>query len=288
MDLASIPSPSSGVLHLGPLPLRAYAFFILLGVVVAVWLGERRWVARGGEKGVIADMAATAVPAGLVGARLYHVVTSPAKYLDDPIEALYVWHGGLGIWGGIAGGCLGAWLVLRKKGISFLAVADTVAPFLPVAQGIGRLGNYFNQELFGKPTTLPWGLEIDRDNGAALDACNGVSSQACSASTFHPTFLYELLWDFGVAGLVLWADNRWQLGKGRALALYAAGYCVGRSWIEALRVDDANHFFGVRLNDYVSGIVFLAAVTFLVVRRGSGPDVVAPPAEAPADVPSTS
>ena len=264
MPLASIPSPSSGVVHLGPLPLRAYAFFILLGVVVAVRLSNRRWVSRGGENGVIADMAATAVPAGLVGARIYHVITSPEKYLKDPVEALYVWHGGLGIWGGILGGCLGAWFVLRKRGISFLAIADTCAPFLPVAQGIGRLGNYFNQELYGKATHLPWGLEIDSEH-----APDGI------AGTFHPTFLYELLWDFGVAGLVLWADNRWQLGKGRALALYVAAYCVGRGWIEALRIDDAHHFFGIRLNDYVSGILFLLAVLFLVVRRGSGPDQMA-------------
>ena len=270
MPLTSIPSPPSGVLHLGPLPLRAYAACILLGAVVAVLLGERRWVAKGGRKGVIADMAATAVPAGLVGARIYHVITSPDAYLKNPVEALYVWHGGLGIWGGIAGGCLGAWWVLRRRGISFLAVADTVAPFLPVAQAIGRVGNYFNQELYGKRTSLPWGLEIDKDHSP-----DGV------AGTYHPTFLYELLWDLGVAGLVLWADNRWQLGKGRALALYVAAYCVGRGWIEALRVDDAQHFFGIRLNVFVSAILFLAAVTFLLVRRGSGPDVIA---EAPQPV----
>ncbi len=285
MPLASIPSPSSGVVHLGPIPLRAYAFFILLGVVVAVWLGERRWVARGGTHGVIGDMAATAVPAGLVGARLYHVVTSGSKYLNDPLEALYIWHGGLGIWGGIFGGCLGAAFVLRRRGISFLAVADTVAPFLAVAQGIGRLGNYFNQELYGRATSLPWGLEIDADH-----APDGI------AGTYQPTFLYEMLWNFGVAGLVLWADNRWQLGKGRALALYVAAYCVGRGWIEALRIDDAQHYFGIRLNDYVSAALFVAAVAFLVARRGSGPDVIMRadaqdrhPAQTPApDVPSTS
>ena len=275
MLLAYIPSPSSGVLHLGPVPLRAYAAAILLGALVAVLLGERRWVAHGGDKGVIADMAATAVPAGLVGARLYHVITSPDVYLKDPIQALYVWHGGLGIWGGIAGGALGAWYTLRKKGISFLAVADTVAPFLPVAQAIGRLGNYFNQELYGRATTLPWALKIDAEHAPRGEA-----------GTFHPTFLYELLWDLGVAGLVLWADNRWQLGKGRALALYVAAYCVGRGWIEALRVDDANHLFGIRLNDYVSVVLFLAAVAFLWVRRGSGPDVMARAPE-PTDVPSS-
>jgi len=249
------------VLHLGPLPIRAYALCILLGAVTAVILAERRWVAKGGDKGVIADMAAIAVPAGLIGARIYHVITSPDVYLDDPLEALYIWHGGLGIWGGIAGGALGAWLTLRRKGISFLAVADVCAPFLPVAQAIGRLGNYFNQELYGKPTDLPWALEID-----------GAHSPDGLPGTFHPTFLYELLWNLGVAGLVLWADNRWKLGKGRALALYVAAYCVGRGWIEALRIDEANQFFGIRLNVYVSVVLFVAAVTYLVVRRKAGPD----------------
>lgn len=277
MPLAFIPSPSSGVLQLGPLPLRAYAFFILFGAITAVYLGERRWAARGGQKGVITDMAATAVPAGVVGARIYHVITSPEQYLKDPIEALYIWHGGLGIWGGIAGGALGAWLVLRRKGISFFAVADTVAPFLPVAQAIGRLGNYFNQELFGKPTDLPWALEIDLENRPA-----GFESSL----TYHPTFLYEMLWNLGVAGLVLWADNKWQLGKGRALALYVAAYCVGRGWIEALRIDEANRFFGIRLNVFVSVVLFVAAVTYLWVRRGSGPDVLKRE-DAPTDVPST-
>jgi prolipoprotein diacylglyceryl transferase len=270
---AYLPSPSSGVVHLGPLPLRAYAACILLGVLVAVYVGDRRWVARGGTHGTVADVAATAVPAGLVGARIYHVITSPDLYLKSPIDALYIWHGGLGIWGGVAGGALGAWFVLRRRGIEFLSFGDALAPALPIAQAIGRFGNYFNQELYGSATTLPWGLKIDAEHGP-----NGV------AGIFHPTFLYESLWDLGVAGLVIWADRRWQLGKGRAFALYVAAYCVGRGWIEALRVDTANHLFGVRLNDYVSGVVFLAAVAYLYVRRGSGPDERHVPR--PADVPS--
>ena len=279
MPLASIPSPSSGVLHLGPVPLRAYAACILLGVLAAVFIGDRRWQRRGGEKGTVADVAATAVPAGLIGARLYHVITSPDEYLKHPIEALYIWHGGLGIWGGIAGGALGAWFALRKRGIPFANFCDAMAPAVPVAQAIGRLGNWFNQELYGKATDLPWGLKIDeahRPLESPLDP------------TYHPTFLYEGLWDVGVALLVIWADRRWKLTKGRAFALYVAAYCVGRAWIEYLRIDEAHEFFGLRLNDYVSGVLFLAAVTYLWVRRprGDEPHDDAGTGQDEADVPS--
>jgi prolipoprotein diacylglyceryl transferase len=274
VPLASIPSPSQGVVHLGPLPLRAYAFFIILGALVAVFLGDKRWVARGGQKGFVADVAAVAVPAGLVGARLYHVLTSDqAHYFSHPVDALKVWQGGLGIWGGIAGGALGAWYVLRQHDVRFLPFADALAPCLPVAQAIGRIGNYFNQELYGKATSLPWGLRID-----AAHAPDG------RAGTYQPTFLYEMIWDLGVAGLVLWADRRWKLGHGRAFALYVAAYCVGRAWIEALRIDTADHILGVRLNDITSAVLFVAAVTYLWVRRGSGREEVV---QRPADVPST-
>jgi prolipoprotein diacylglyceryl transferase len=225
-------------------------------VIVAVVMGNRRWVNRGGQEGAVADVAATAVPAGLVGARLYHVITSPDEYLKHPVEALYIWHGGLGIWGGIAGGALGAWFALRRRGIPFADFCDAMAPALPVAQAIGRIGNWFNQELFGKATNLPWGLRID-----AAHSPTGLEG------TYHPTFLYELLWDLGVALLVYVADRRWHLTKGRAFALYVAAYCLGRAWIEYLRIDEAHHFLGLRLNDYVSGVLFVAAVTYLWVRR---------------------
>jgi len=153
--------------------------------------------------------------------------------------------------------------VLRKHDVGFLQFADALAPFLPLAQATGRLGNYFNQELYGKKTDLPWGLEIDAEH-----------SPDGRAGTYHPTFLYELLWDLGVMGLVLWADRKWTLGKGRAFALYVAAYCAGRFWIEALRIDDAHKLFGIRLNDFTSGILFVGAVTYLWVRRGSGRDEV--------------
>lgn len=256
MALAYIPSPPTGVVHLGPVPLRAYAFCIIAGVIVATLVGQRRWRARGGKEGEIAELASIVVPFGLLGARAYHVMTSPAQYLNDPVSALYVWHGGLGIWGGVAAGFAAGWVVCRRRGIDVWLLADTLAPALPIAQGIGRLGNYFNSELFGRPTTLPWGLTVDPRNPDAI----------AGAVAYHPTFLYEMLWDFGVAGVVLWAERRYALGRGRAFAVYVMAYTAGRAWIEALRIDDAEHLFGLRLNDYVSAVVFFAAAGFFWAR----------------------
>ena len=277
MSLAYLPSPSTGVWQIGPFPLRAYALAILLGVVAAVVIGERRWVARGGTKGVVTDIATIAVPFGIVGARIYHVVTSPAAYLDDPVSALYIWQGGLGIPGGIAGGFLAAYVMCRRRGLSKGAFADSVAPGIAVAQAIGRLGNWFNAELFGRPTTLPWGLEIDPDNPDAVPG----------AVAYHPTFLYELLWNLGVAGLVIWADRRWKLGGGRVFALYLAAYAVGRFWIEALRIDDASTFFGLRLNQYMAVVVFVGAVVYLRLRRKAGREAQVEPPKAPAPEPES-
>ena len=274
---AYLPSPSTGVWQLGPFPLRAYALCIILGVVVAVVIGERRWVARGGTRGVVTDVATIAVPFGIVGARIYHVITSPERYLEEPVRALYVWQGGLGIPGGIAGGFLAAYVLCRRRGISKSAFADSVAPGVVVAQAIGRLGNWFNQELFGRPTTLPWGLEIDPDN---VDAVVG-------AAAYHPTFLYELLWNLGVAALLVWADRRWRLGGGRVFALYVAAYATGRIWIEALRIDEANSLLGLRLNVVVMTVLLVGAVVYLVVRRGVGRESIVEPAPAPEpDAPS--
>ncbi|HVE73531.1 MAG TPA: prolipoprotein diacylglyceryl transferase [Mycobacteriales bacterium] len=255
---AYLPSPSTGVWQLGPFPLRAYALCIILGVVAAVVIGERRWVARGGRKGAVADVAAVAVPFGILGARIYHVITSPAPYLEDPASALRIWEGGLGIPGGIAGGFLASYVVCRRRGIRVGAFADAVAPGVAVAQAIGRVGNWFNQELFGRPTTLPWGLEIDPMNGDAV----------IGAEAYHPTFLYELLWNLGVAGLVIWADRRFRLGRGRAFALYVGAYATGRLWIETLRIDEAQAFGGVRLNVLVMAVLFLGALAYLALQRG--------------------
>jgi prolipoprotein diacylglyceryl transferase len=278
VTLASFPSPSNGVLHLGPVPIRAYALCIIAGIVVAVLVGDRRLQARGGRKGLVADVAVWAVPFGLVGARLYHVITDPELYWgahgQGTVAALEIWKGGLGIWGGIAGGALGAWIAARRYAIPYATLADAVAPGLALAQAIGRWGNYFNQELFGRATSLPWAVKID-----AAHAPGGV------AGTFHPTFLYESLWDLGVALLVIWADRKWRLGHGRAFALYVAAYTAGRGWIEALRIDDTHRFLGLRLNDWTSIVLFAAAVTYLVLRRHSGPDepVAAETVDEPAD-----
>ena len=259
--LAFIPSPSEGVWHLGPLPIRAYALCIIAGVIVAVWLGERRWTARGGEPGALLDIATWAVPFGLVGGRLYHVITDWQLYFSatgHPLQALEIWKGGLGIWGAIALGAVGAWIGCRRKGVSLAAFADTVAPGIALAQAVGRFGNYFNQELYGRPSTLPWALEIDfahRPDGMTQIA------------TYQPTFLYESLWCVGVALVVLWATKRFHLTHGRAFALYVATYTVGRAWTEWLRIDPAHHILGLRLNDWTALIVFLAAVTYMYLKR---------------------
>ncbi len=256
--LASIPSPSRGVLHLGPLPLRAYALCILGGVFAAVALAGKRWVARGGDERTIGDLAVWAVPAGLVGARLYHVVTDYQLYTDDPLGALKVWEGGLGIWGGVAlGAGVGLWVAHRRH-LDLAVLLDVVAPAIPLAQAIGRWGNWFNQELFGRPTSLPWGLRID--------VANRPDAYAQSA-TFHPTFLYESLWCLVVVAIVLAVERRRVLRPGRLFALYVAAYTFGRFWFELLRIDSAHRIGGLRINDWVSVVVFVAAMAVVVTGR---------------------
>ena len=264
MTVLSIPSPSEGVWHLGPLPLRAYAFAIILGVFAAIWTGERRWVARGGSRGQIGDIALWAVPAGLIGARLWHVATDHQLYFGagrDPVGALEIWRGGLGIWGAIMGGLVGAYFYCRRHGILVRPLADALAPSLLLAQIIGRFGNYFNQELFGRPTDLPWGLEID-----AAHRPSGYEQ----FTTFHPTFLYEALWNLAAIGVLLWADRRFRLGYGRVFALYVMLYTLGRGWIEYLRIDpvELQDVGGLRFNVWTSIVLFvLATAYFLVATR---------------------
>jgi prolipoprotein diacylglyceryl transferase len=263
MTLLSIPSPSEGVWHLGPFPIRAYALAIILGVIAAVWVGEKRWVARGGTRGQIGDIALWAVPAGLIGARLYHVLTDTELYFGpgrDAVDALKIWQGGLGIWGAIAGGLFGAWLYTRRHGILLRPLADALAPGLLLAQAIGRFGNYFNQELYGKPTDLPWGLEIDSGHWPP-----GMTFPA--GTTFHPTFLYEALWNLAGIALLLYLDRRLRLGYGRAFAVYVMIYTAGRGWIESLRIDaiELDDVLGLRWGVWMSIILFVGAAAYFVV-----------------------
>ncbi|MQY15836.1 Prolipoprotein diacylglyceryl transferase [Streptomyces sp. RB5] len=271
MDIAYIPSPDNGVWHIGAVPLRGYAFCILAGIFVAIWLGGRRWEARGGKRTTVTDIAIWAVPFGLVGGRLYHVITTYEPYFGKDgnwVDAFKIWEGGLGIWGAIALGAVGAWIGCRLRGIPLPAYADAVAPGIALAQALGRWGNWFNQELYGRETTLPWALKITRADGERVPGL------------YHPTFLYESLWCVGVALVVIWADRRFKMGHGRAFALYVALYCAGRGWIEYLRIDEAHEpFLGIRLNVWTSIVVFVLAVVYMILsaRMRPGREAVVEP-----------
>jgi prolipoprotein diacylglyceryl transferase len=270
--IAYFPSPPQGVWHLGPIPLRAYALFIIIGIIAALLIGDRRWAARGGERGVIYDIALWAVPFGLIGGRLYHLATDWRTYFGEggagPIAALRIWDGGLGIWGAVALGGVGAWIACRRRGIPLPAFGDAIAPGIVLAQAIGRIGNYFNQELFGRETTMPWGLEIfyRRDPAGFVDvhSLDGVSTGQL-AMVVQPTFLYELLWNLLVFAILIYLDRRFTIGHGRLFAAYVALYCVGRFCVELLRDDTATHIAGIRVNSFTSTFVFIGAVVYLIL-----------------------
>jgi prolipoprotein diacylglyceryl transferase len=270
--IAYFPSPPRGVWHLGPVPIRAYALFIIVGIVAALLIGDRRWEARGGERGVTYDIALWTVPFGLIGGRLYHVATDWRTYFGEggagPAAALRIWDGGLGIWGAVALGSVGTWIACRRRGIPFPAFADAMAPGIVLAQAIGRLGNYFNQELFGRETAMPWGLEIfyRRDPAGFVDvhSLDGTSTGQL-AMVVQPTFLYELLWNLVVFAVLIYLDRRFTIGHGRLFALYVAGYCVGRFGIELLREDSATHIAGIRINSFTSTFVLIGAVVYLIL-----------------------
>jgi prolipoprotein diacylglyceryl transferase len=285
VNIAAIPSPTTSVWHLFGFPIRAYALCIVLGIIVAVLVMEYRLRRRGVAPWASLDMAVWAVPFGIVGARIYHVITSPQDYFGaggSPIRAFYIWEGGLGIWGAVAGGALGAWFAARQLGLPLSVFADALAPGLPLAQAIGRFGNWFNNELYGSVTTLPWGLRVhdmDRTNPGHATVIDG--KPVTLPDLYHPTFLYEAIWDVLTAVLVFTLDRRFKFGRGRAFALYVMAYTVGRCWIEMLRVDDANHFFGIRLNVFTSIIVFLGALIYFLLVKGPREYVV------PIDAPET-
>jgi prolipoprotein diacylglyceryl transferase len=317
MALASIPSPHSGVLHIGPVPLRMYGLMLLIGIALCVWLTKRRWVARGGQADLVYEVALWGVLAGIVGARLYHDVTSwnQDQLLGLPPGphpwwgAVAVWKGGLGIWGGILFGVAAGAIVVRRslrkeleslgaqservqaelrdtsssapqelralneeqrrilariagvKALGIRHMLDAAAPGLLLAQGVGRWGNYWNQELFGKATTLPWALKVDYNH--CPDADKDLATSSCNL-TYHPTFLYEFLWDLSGVGLLLWLDRRIRFRPPALFALYVAYYTFGRFFEELLRIDPSSHFLGLRLNAWVSLVVFLASTGFFV------------------------
>ncbi|MFM8211799.1 MAG: prolipoprotein diacylglyceryl transferase [Actinomycetes bacterium] len=255
----SIPSPSTGVLYLGPLPLRAYSLFIIIGIFVAIWLGNKRWVARGGKVGQVSDVALFAVPFGIIGGRIYHVATDFEKYFGEgknPIDALKIWNGGLGIWGAIFFGGIGAWIGCRIYKINLPPFADAIAPGIIFAQAIGRLGNYFNQELFGKPTNVFWGLEIaekNRPQGFEM------------FTTFHPTFLYELIWSVIIGFSLIYLDKIYKLGHGRVFALYVSLYSLGRLFVETFRIDESRLLLGLRFNIWTSLLVIVGGLVYFII-----------------------
>jgi prolipoprotein diacylglyceryl transferase len=255
---AVLPSPSSGVLQIGPLSVHAYGICIALGALAAVWLATRQWRKAGGQAEDVTAIVTFALPAGIVGARIYHVLTDWQLYRDEPIRALQIWDGGLGIWGGIfAGVCVGL-VVAKKRGIPMLPILDVAAPSLAIAQAIGRWGNYFNQELFGKATDLPWAIRIDPENRP--------SSQQFH-ETFHPTFFYESLWSLALCGALLLLAGRTRLRPGSLFLIYVAGYTFARFFIENLRVDTAHEVFGMRFNAWVSLILFAGCLSLSIVGR---------------------
>ena len=281
--LASIPSPEISFIDLGPVRIHFYALFILTGIVIATLLADYRLSKRGAAKGTFLDIALWAVPFGILGGRLFHVITHPDDYFYEGADLLAIfriWEGGLAIYGALMLGAVGVYIGTRQAGLRFLSVADAVAPGILIAQGIGRLGNYFNKELFGLPTELPWGLEIDSSNPAyPVGLPDGL--------TFHPTFLYELIWNITGALALLWLARKLQLQWGKVFALYLVTYSLGRVWIESIRIDPSEIILGLRVNVWSALIgIAVGLLIFIVQTRrhpGLEPSVFIPgrePAEA--------
>jgi len=267
LPLLSIPSPDSSTIELGPLSIHFYGLTLLAAIAAAVVIAGIRWTRRGGDWDLIFRVAVWGVAFGIVGARLYHVITSWDELPDEWWGPFAIWKGGLGVWGGIGLGAIVGAIVAKRSGADLGKFADCVAPALLVAQGIGRFGNWWNQELFGRPTDLPWGLEILPENRPI---------QYIESETFHPTFLYEALWCFAAAGILLLVERRFRIRPGGLFALYVLIYSVGRLWIEMLRVDPSHEWGGVRLNVYVAGVAIILSGAFFVWwqrtwRRGTGP-----------------
>lgn len=261
MSVAYIPSPSRGVWHLGPIPVRAYALCIVLGVIVAIWIAGRRYAAAGGRHGLILDVAAWAVPLGLIGARLYSVITDYELYFgrhSDWVIVFKVWDGGIGMPGGLALGFVGAWIACRRAGVRIGPVAAAAAPAIAIGQAIGNWSTWFSQQIYGRPSTLPWALEIPPGH-----RITGYESFA----TFQPTFLYGCIWDLLVAALVIWATRRFALTGPQAFAVYLAAYSIGMFMIQTIRIDYSHHILGLRINEWVALLTLVGAAGYLFRTR---------------------
>ncbi len=283
MTLAYIPSPTISQFSIGPVTIHIYALCILMGIVLAVWITTTRWKKLGGNFDQVLDITLVSVPAGIIGARLYHIITTPERFFGpdgDWAEMFRIWNGGLGIWGGVLFGALAAWAWCRHKHYPMALLADAIAPGLLVAQAVGRLGNWFNQELYGAPTTLPWGLKLNMEGTAIGHSEQCYDGATCPSGTlFHPTFLYEMIWNLIGAAIIVYIGSKAmkKLKAGSLFAVYIMWYTLGRTWIESLRIDYAHEFLGVRINVWVSMAVFvLGAVSFIVVQQmGKDTDLLA-------------
>lgn len=283
MTLAYIPSPTISQFSIGPVTIHIYALCILMGIVLAVWITTTRWKKLGGNFDQVLDITLVSVPAGIIGARLYHIITTPERFFGpdgDWAEMFRIWNGGLGIWGGVLFGALAAWAWCRHKHYPMALLADAIAPGLLGAQAVGRLGNWFNQELYGAPTTLPWGLKLNMEGTAIGHSEQCYDGATCPSGTlFHPTFLYEMIWNLIGAAIIVYIGSKAmkKLKAGSLFAVYIMWYTLGRTWIESLRIDYAHEFLGVRINVWVSMAVFvLGAVSFIVVQQmGKDTDLLA-------------
>jgi prolipoprotein diacylglyceryl transferase len=271
MPVAVFPSPSRSLWHIGPVPVRAYAICVVAGIIVGLWIASRRYRTVGGRPGMILDIATAAIPFGLLGARLYSVATDTGFYFGhgrDWVNVFRIWDGGLGIPGAVAGGALGAWLVCRREHVRLAPVAGAVAPALAFAQAIGRWGNWFNQQLYGRPSTLPWAVEISPEHRLA---------GYVNFATFQPTFLYESLWDALVGVAVILVARHLMLSGDRAFALYAGLYAFGRFWTQGLEINPTPHVLGLRVGQVVMVLIVACSIVYLCLTRNErGPDVVAP------------
>lgn len=266
--ITSIPSPSIQYFELGPLRVHIYALCILAGIALAAWITDARLTKRGAERGVVLDIILWAVPLGIIGARFYHVLTHPADYFydgADPMKVFYIWEGGNAIFGSLLGGAVGAWIGCKQTGIRFWSFADALAPAMLIAQATGRLGNYFNHELFGQPTTLPWGLEIESTNPAFPVGLP-------EGTLFHPMFLYEILWNLLGVFVILALERKFYLRWGKAFGVYLIWYGIGRSVFETYRLDSSETFFSIRTNVWAALLAVLVGVLIILIqnRRHSG------------------